>query len=151
MASTEPSTAKATATVPAPAEQSFAVKKPPRRRFGWLVLFASVPTLVCCALPIAFVTLGFGASWAALYSAVPLIGFVAGNKIWFFVISALILALAAYVQFRPGRSCPTDPELAALCASADRWNKRLIFAALAVWLIGFASAYLSLPLMELLG
>ncbi len=118
-------------------------------RFGWLVLFATIPTLFCCALPILFVMLGFGASWAALYSSVPVIGLVAANKIWFFVISGLLLILATAMAFRAGQTCPTDPKLAALCTNARKWNKRLVSVSMAVWLIGFFAAYLAVPLLEL--
>ncbi len=118
-------------------------------RFGWLVLFATLPTLFCCALPIAFVTLGFGASWAALYASVPVIGLVAANKIWFFAISAVLLLVASLLAFRPGQSCPTDPKLAELCTKARLWNRRLIYISMAVWLIGFFAAYLAVPVLDL--
>ncbi len=125
------------------------VSSPPR--FGWLVLFATIPTLFCCALPIVFVTLGFGASWAALYSSVPVIGLVAANKIWFFVASGILLSVALWMILRSGQTCPSDPKLAAVCNNARKWNKRLVFMALAVWFTGFFAAYLALPIMELLG
>jgi hypothetical protein len=37
----------------------------------WLTLFAATATLICCALPLVLVTLGFGASVAALTNSVP--------------------------------------------------------------------------------
>ena len=37
---------------------------------SWLTLFAASGTLICCALPILFVTLGLGAAVAAVTSAV---------------------------------------------------------------------------------
>ncbi len=123
----------------------------PDRRFGWLVLFATLPTLFCCALPIAFVALGFGASWAALYSSLPVIGLVAGNKIWFFAISAVLILLASWLTFRPGQTCPSDPHLAALCTRAHIWNRRLVIASALIWGIGFFAAYLSAPLLVWLG
>jgi len=122
----------------------------PQGKLGWLVLFTTVPTLFCCALPIAFVTLGFGASWASLYASIPVIGMVATHKLWFFAISAVLLAIAFWLAFRPGKSCPTDPELARYCETTQLWNKRLLFISLLVWTIGFVAAYLSVPLMELL-
>ena len=124
---------------------------PSQSRFGWLVLFATIPTLFCCALPILFVTLGFGASWAALYSSVPVIGLVAANKIWFFGLSGIMLAVAGWMAFRPGQTCPSDPKLAALCNNARKWNKRLIYMSMAVWLTGFTAAYLAVPILELVG
>lgn len=118
------------------------------RRIGFLALFTSLSTLFCCALPIAFVMLGFGASWAALYNAVPLIGFVALNKLWFFIGSGLLILLAGWLVFRPGRTCPVDPELARLCERAKRWNRRVLYLTGVIWLTGFVAAYLSVPLLE---
>ncbi len=40
-----------------------------QRCVTWLTLFASTGTLICCALPILFVTLGLGATVAALTRA----------------------------------------------------------------------------------
>jgi len=40
-------------------------------RWGWLVLFTSSATLICCALPILLVTLGLGAVSASLFSTLP--------------------------------------------------------------------------------
>ena len=54
------------------------------------------------------------------------------------------------VLFRPDRRFPTDPELAQACASANKWNKRLLWISCAFWGIGFFSAYLLLPLTQYL-
>ena len=124
--------------------QNTAAPKP----FGWLLLFTTIPTLFCCALPIAFVTLGFGASWAALYASMPVIGMVASHKIWFFGGSALFLLVALWLTYRPGQTCPSDPQLARACQSAHKWNKRLIVLSGLIWLTGFSAAYLALPIME---
>lgn len=112
------------------------------------MLFASTTTLVCCALPIVLVSIGLGAASAALFSNLPFLGLLAAHKIWLFSMSGALLILAGWALFRPGRACPTDPVLAAKCEAAHRWNKRLLIAALVVWVIGFAAAYLSAPLLD---
>ncbi len=116
------------------------------RPWGWLVLFTSATTLVCCALPIALVTLGFGAVSAALFANLPILGVMASNKLILFGLSGVMIGAASWALFRPGRSCPTDPGLAAQCASAHRWNKWILFASIAIWFISFAAAYLALPI-----
>lgn len=118
------------------------------RKWGWLVLFATTTTLVCCALPIILVTLGLGAVAAALFSSLPFLVDLARHKVWFFAGSFFLLALAAWALYRPGRACPADPELARKCAAADKWNGRLFRGSAAVWLVGFAAAYLALPILE---
>ncbi len=117
-------------------------------KWGWLILFASTTTLVCCALPIILVTVGLGAVSAALFSNLPFLVDLVRLKIWFFSGSFMLLALAAWALYRPGRTCPTDPVLAQKCAAADRWNKRLVSGSASVWAVCFAAAYLAIPVLE---
>ncbi len=113
---------------------------------GWVTLFASTGTLVCCALPIILVTLGLGATVAALTNAVPLLIEISEYKTWVFAGAALLLVLSAWVMYRPNRACPTDPELARICAQTLKWNRRILWTSATVWGIGFFAAYLILPL-----
>jgi mercuric ion transport protein len=113
---------------------------------SWLALFASTGTLVCCALPILLVSLGMGATMAALTSTFPFLVTLSEHKLWVFLISGALLALGAWSLWRPGRACPIDAALAAKCEQATRWNRRIVLASTAVWAIGFVAAYLSLPL-----
>jgi len=116
---------------------------------SWLVLLGSTTTLICCALPILLVTLGLGAVSAAMFANIPFLEALAHQKLWLFIGSGLLMALSAWLIFRPGRTCPTDPELAARCARADKWNKRVLIFSVAMWLIGFTAAYLALPILYL--
>jgi hypothetical protein len=120
-----------------------------RARWGWLPLFASATTLLCCALPILLVSVGLGAASAALFSSMPFLAVLAQHKAWLFAGSGLTLILAGWALFRPGRTCPADPDLARRCAAAHRWNARAFFVSLGVWALGFLAAYLSLPLLDL--
>lgn len=117
---------------------------------SWIALFASTGTLVCCALPIMLVTLGFGATVAAMTSQFPLLVTLSENKLWVFAFSAFMLLVAGWSMYRPGRSCPTDPRQAAACARAQRWNRRVLWLSAAIWGIGFFAAFLALPLRQLL-
>lgn len=62
---------------------------------SWVALFASTGTLVCCALPILLVSLGAGATVAALTSALPILVTLSHYKLWVFGVSGLLLAVAA--------------------------------------------------------
>jgi len=115
------------------------------RKWGWLVLFTSSTTLVCCALPILLVSLGLGAASASLFASVPFLVTLAQYKTWVFAASGIVLAVTAWLLYRPGRVCPADPELADQCNKAHRWNLRFFGAASLMWLVGFAAAYLALP------
>lgn len=118
---------------------------------SWLTLFTATGTLVCCALPILFVTLGLGAAVAAVTSAVPFLVALALHKAWVFAGSGLMLLVSGWLLYRPGRACPSDPELARLCERADRWNRRIHGILAALWGVGLFAAYLALPIRIWLG
>lgn len=116
------------------------------KTWSWLLLFTTSGTLLCCALPITLVSLGLGAVVASMASTAPWLITLSQYKIWMFLLSAILIALSAWAVYRPGRVCPADPELAKACAKADRWNRRFIMIATAMWLLGFITAY-GLPLL----
>ncbi len=118
---------------------------PVPHRWSWLVLFASSTTLVCCALPILLVSLGLGAVSASLFASLPFLVTLAQYKAWMFAGSGGVLLLAAWLLFRPGRACPADPDLAEQCEKAHRWNTRLYWVSVGIWVIGLGAAYLALP------
>lgn len=115
-------------------------------RLGWLGLFTSLGTLLCCALPILLVTMGFGAVVATVTSQSPWLVTLVEQKLWMFSISGGLLALSAWVIWAQRKTCPADPDLALYCQQAKRWNLRLFWVALTIWTVGFFAAYLALPL-----
>lgn len=131
-----------------PLERSIEEAETPRLETGatWLTLFASTGTLVCCALPIILVTLGMGASVAALTSSIPFLITLSQHKVWVFFGSAIMLALSGWLMYRPGRACPVDPELGALCDQTQVWNRRIYWTSVVLWCVGFFAAFLALPL-----
>lgn len=122
-----------------------------QKALGWLALFASTGTLLCCALPILLVSIGMGAVVASLTSQFPVLVALASYESWMFGGSALILGIAAWVLWKSPVSCPADPILAGRCKRAQTWNRSIFFLALAVWSVGFTAAFLLLPLRNLLG
>ncbi len=108
-------------------------------------LFTTTGTLVCCAIPIIFVTLGMGATVAAMTSAFPFLITLSQHKIWLFAFSAVMLLISGWLMFRPGRACPIDADLARACNTAFKWNKRIYWASVVIWSIGFIAAYVLLP------
>ncbi|MCC4118171.1 hypothetical protein LLG90_22725 [Aromatoleum toluclasticum] len=129
----------------------------PRRSYSarpalpWFSLLLSTGTLVCCALPILLVSFGLGAAFASLIAAFPVLVALAEHKAWVFGLSAVLLATAGYSTFRPGRSCPPDPALAARCERAHRLSVWVFCVALSAWGIGFITAYVALPVRIWLG
>ncbi|MDX8379957.1 MAG: hypothetical protein R8K48_07960 [Gallionella sp.] len=115
-----------------------------------LTLFITSGTLLCCALPILLVSLGFGAVVASLNYHIPGLIFLAEQKLWTLSLSALLLVFLAWVIWRPNQTCPVDPELAASCKQAKKWNQRIFWLSVAVWGVGFFFSLLLLPLRQLL-
>ena len=112
----------------------------------WFTLFTTTSTLVCCALPIIFVTLGLGATVAAMTSALPFLVILSQYKIWVFGFSGFMLLISGWLMFRPDRHCPTDKKLGEACTSVFKWNKRIYWFSVVIWCIGFFAAFLALPL-----
>ncbi len=114
----------------------------------WLTLFVTSGTLLCCALPVLLVSLGFGAIVASLNYNIPGLLFLAENKFWTLGLSAVMLSFLAWLIWRPNQSCPAELKLAAACIRAKRWNKRIFFASVVIWVIGFFFSVLLLPLRQ---
>jgi len=115
--------------------------------WSWLALFGSSGTLICCALPIILVTLGAGATVAALTSELPFLMTLSANKGWVFLGSGLLLTLAVVVEWRPGRVCSAEPGMGAACQASRVWNRRILLVSVSLWLIGFFFAFMLFPLV----
>ena len=116
-----------------------------------LTLFTASGTLVCCALPIALVTLGLGSAVVGLTGAVPWLVTLSRHKEWVFAVSAILLILGGWTIYRSGRSCPAEPQIGRLCTALDFWNRRIYWTAVVIWGAGFFAAFLLLPLTRFLG
>lgn len=122
--------------------------QPDKSWMRWLTLFVTSSTLLCCALPVLMVSLGFGAAVASLNYNVPGLLFLAEHKLWTLSLSALLLLLLAWMIWRPNQTCPADPALAALCQKTKRWNKWIFWISVSIWCIGFFFSYLLLPIRQ---
>jgi hypothetical protein len=118
--------------------------------FRWLTLFLTSGTLLCCALPILLVTVGFGSVAAAMSYNIPGLTFLAEHKLWTLSLSFLFLLFLAWIIWRPNQSCPIDPKLAYACAGAKKWNKIIFILSSIIWFVGFFASVLLLPLRNLL-
>ena len=58
---------------------------------GYLSLFTSLSTLLCCALPSLLVLAGLGAAVASTLSAAPWLVSLSRNKQWVFAVSGLMI------------------------------------------------------------
>ena len=113
--------------------------------FCMFSLVASSGTLICCALPILLVSIGFGSAVVALNSELPLLANLTNYKGWLFLISGTLLLLAAWQLHSTRNLCPADPKLAKSCMRIKNFSKNILIVALIFWAIGFIAAYIALP------
>src|SRR3954454_6812682 len=123
---------------------------------GYVSLFTSFGTLLCCALPSLLVLVGLGATVASFLSALPWLVTLSHHKNWVFLVSGLLIAgnfVYTYV-FAPrlrdqGEACPVDS--AEACESAGTASRVLLWTSAAIYSIGVFSAYLLGPLLMRFG
>lgn len=109
-------------------------------------LFTSTGTLICCALPALFVSLGAGGALASLTNAVPQLIWLSQYKLWIFAIAGVLLILGGWMQWNARYlPCPADPRQAAACMRLRRINLGVYVFAVIVYAIGaffaFAAVY----------
>ena len=114
------------------------------RSSTWLALFASAGTLVCCALPILLVSVGLGAVVASTTLKFPILVALSEHSMLMFGGTAVLLAIAGWVVYLRPYQCPVDPKLAMRCQKARKWNHRVWWMSVGVWITG-ASARFILP------
>jgi mercuric ion transport protein len=129
---------------------------PPAQRehrvLGYLSLFTSVGTLLCCALPSLLVLLGLGATVASVLASAPWLVAVSRHKSWVFATSAILIAgnfyyvyrLAPRLLVRSGACAIDDPT----CARATRTSRIVLWTSGIMLLIGFAVAYVLPVVLE---
>ena len=113
-----------------------------------LSLFTSVGTLVCCALPALFVTLGAGAALAGLVSSAPWLVALSKYKLWTFGLSGVMIILACVMRWRSRNApCPIDPEQAKACTLLRKISAWMCWGAVVVWCIGFFFAFVAVNVL----
>lgn len=111
-------------------------------------LFASLSTLLCCALPALFVALGAGAVVVSLVSAVPQLVWLSKHKVGLFLFTGLLLAAASLYRYLNRHApCPADPALAAVCTRRRKLDALLHRFSVVVFLIGCFFAFIAPHLM----
>jgi mercuric ion transport protein len=123
---------------------------------GYLSLFTSFGTLLCCALPSLMVLLGLGATVASFLSAVPWLVTLSRHKVWVFAVSGVLIganllyvyALAPRLR-SAGGSCPADAPEA--CTSTSFFSKIILWVSAGIYVVGVFSAFVLGPLLVRFG
>jgi hypothetical protein len=102
-----------------------------------LSLFLSSGTLICCALPALFITLGLGATLAGLTSTFPQMIWLSEHKNILFPSAGLMLVLAGYMQWQARfMPCPVDPIQAKSCMRLRRISLWIYIVSVIIFLTG---------------
>ncbi len=123
---------------------------------GYLSLFTSFGTLLCCAFPSLLVLLGLGATVASILSSVPWLVTLSRQKDWVFAVSGVLIAanfgyvylISPKLQVQ-GAACPPDDPSA--CEGATRTSRIVLWVSGLIYVIGLFSAYLLGPILMRFG
>jgi uncharacterized membrane protein len=115
---------------------------------GYVSLFASSSTLLCCALPALLVAIGAGATLAGLVSTFPALIWLSNHKEETFSFSAAMLLLSGWLQWKNRSApCPIDPQLAVQCMQTRMISRRIYFFSISIFFVGVLFAFV-LPLFN---
>jgi mercuric ion transport protein len=113
---------------------------------GFLGLFSSFGTLLCCAIPSLLVLLGFGAALANFLGEFPQLIWPSENKEWVFSVSFLMLTLSWLAQrYSSTQVCPIDQQ--ENCQQAKNWSRPIFFITFGINIFGAFYAFILPKLM----
>lgn len=117
-----------------------------KKILSFFSLFASLSTLLCCALPIAFVSIGMGAAFASLTASFPQIIWLTERKESLFIVTAILL-IASYMMMKRSENltCPIDTRLDAsqrkACQASKSIGKKMYWGTVVIYTIGLLFSY----------
>jgi len=120
--------------------------------WGYVSLFSSFGTLLCCALPTLLVFVGLGATVATVLTAAPWLVALSHYKVWVFAVAGGLIAsnlvylyaIAPRLRRSNLEACaPDDPT----CGAAFRFSQIVLWFSAGVYGLGFFTAYVLGPLL----
>lgn len=119
---------------------------------NFVTLFASVGTLLCCALPALLVLVGLGGAVASLLSSAPWLVALSRNKVWVFLGAGVLLATNFWYVYRVsprlmvrGGSCAAANR--ETCDAAHRTSRIMLWLAASIYPVAFVVAFLLGPML----
>ena len=115
-----------------------------KKILSFFSLVASLSTLICCALPALFVTLGFGAVLAGIVGNVPQLIWISEHKNLVFVLAGSLLLLNAIFQLHTRElACPIDQDLREACMHARKYSRIILLFSIILFFIGAFFAFIA--------
>ena len=110
---------------------------------NFLSLFASSSTLICCALPALFVSIGAGASFASLTTVFPFFIVLSKYKIYITLFALVMIGIAGYANYKSVYlPCPADPEVGKLCMQTRQRSRYVYYFSVIIFIIATIFTYL---------
>ena len=106
---------------------------------AYAALFASLTTLVCCALPALLVLLGFGLTTVlTFFTAVPGWENFGAYEMWYFALSGGLLAAGFYLTYFYQASFNQNCEVSeggpeSVCSITTLWNRKILWLSLSLF------------------
>jgi hypothetical protein len=112
-------------------------------------LFGSFSTLLCCALPTWFVSLGAGAALIGLVSAVPQLIWLSQHKIGLFTFAGVMLIISGVSRYLTRNApCPLDAREARACKRLRGIGLGVFCFSLLMYAVGFYFAFIAQYLIK---
>ncbi len=112
-------------------------------------LFGSFSTLLCCALPALFVSLGAGAALIGLVSAVPQLIWLSEHKVGLFIFAGVMLTISGISRYLTRNApCPIDAKEARACKRLRRIGLGVFCFSLLMYAVGFYFAFVAQHMMR---
>lgn len=110
----------------------------------YITLFSTVGTLVCCALPALFVSLGLGATFVSVLGVFPQLIWFSEHKMVVFGVAGTLLSAAGVLKFNSkALECPTDRELAASCQKTRAVSNVIFYISVVLYCVGGFFAFVA--------
>ena len=106
-------------------------------------LFASSSTLICCALPAIFVSIGAGATFASLITSFPFLITLSKYKLYITFFALTMIAIAGYFNYKTYyMPCPADPELGRMCLQTRKRSRIMYYISVTIFIIATVFTYI---------
>ena len=115
---------------------------------GFLALFGSTGTLLCCAVPALLSVLAGGAAVGAFLSTFPWIIPLSRHKEWLFLRAGLLLVFNAILTFRPKGKLACSITGGKGCEVAGGFTKGVLWFSILLYGFGAFVAYALVPILR---
>ncbi|MFQ6676101.1 MAG: hypothetical protein ACE5LH_07115 [Fidelibacterota bacterium] len=121
-----------------------------QRSAGFLALFTSTGTLICCALPAAIAAVAGGAAVGALITALPWLVPVSRYKGWIFLVAGVFIVISGVLTLRPKGRIACSLTGGEGCEVAGRLTRSIFWSSVGIYGTGAFFSYGLVPVLRFL-